>query len=148
MCSHLPRPRCLSPLYLPGAAGSITAQHFAVPTATCNDPPASRPSCLPTGGSLALYLRYQQPPGEGETQHDLASDVAVTTTSSSWAREASVHLDLMRSDAAFRPGEPSARGRAGGRASGRERERQGGRVGRRAGGQAGGRAGGLVGLLA
>ncbi|KAG2435853.1 hypothetical protein HXX76_007048 [Chlamydomonas incerta] len=54
------------------------------------------------GGSLAMFLRFQQPPGEGETQHDLASDVAATT--GSWARDASVHLDLMRGDAAFRPG--------------------------------------------
>ena len=63
-----------------------------------------------------MFLKHGSLPGEGETQHDLASDAppaaaaaggpaAPWAAAGSWWRDGSVHLTLRKGDAAWRPGE-------------------------------------------
>ncbi|GLI67411.1 hypothetical protein VaNZ11_011606 [Volvox africanus] len=57
-----------------------------------------------TKGSLVLYLRHQQLPGDAADQHDLASDSAISPFPSSWWQDQSAHLILRRSELVFQTG--------------------------------------------
>ncbi|PNH08532.1 hypothetical protein TSOC_004907 [Tetrabaena socialis] len=95
----------LQPL-LPGPSGALTAKalpgawsffSLVVPGAGVAEVAVSAVAVEAAQGSLALFLRHQQLPAEGEGQYDVGGD------SSSWLRDQSAHVTLRRGDAAFQP---------------------------------------------
>ncbi|GIL82714.1 hypothetical protein Vretifemale_11557 [Volvox reticuliferus] len=57
-----------------------------------------------TKGSLVLYLRHQQLPGDAAGQHELASDSAAAPFPTSWWHDQSAHLILRRRESFFQTG--------------------------------------------